>query len=271
MMVLILTVTPRMTDIALAPPRIPLGRTPQDVGIAAYETVTFTTGDGITLHGWYIPPTAEEELVVILAHGYAYNRTQLLPEARILVGQGHGALLFDFRGHGESETAMVTIGDHERRDLEAAIDFVAAQPGVSRIGAIGFSMGGATVAQVAAQDERLGAVVLEAAYPTLKEEIRYRTRFFGPLSQIPAVTAVRRAGVDIDGVRPIDDLCAINPRPLLLIYGDRDADVPPGTAQAMFEAACDPVELWVIAGAGHQNPADIAPEAYAARLSRFFK
>jgi fermentation-respiration switch protein FrsA (DUF1100 family) len=81
---------------------------------------------------------------------------------------------------------------------------------------------------------------------------------------------VRRSGVDVDGIRPIDDLCAISPRPLLLIYGGLDADVPPGTAQAMFDAACEPAELWVVEGAAHQNYAEVAPEAYAARLLSFF-
>ncbi|MBN1582036.1 MAG: alpha/beta hydrolase [Anaerolineae bacterium] len=141
---------------------------------------------------------------------------------------------------------------------------------MSRIGAIGFSMGGAALAQVAAQDDRLSAVILEATYPTLKQEIRYRARFFGPLSQIPAVRVMRWAGIDVDGVRPIDDLCTISPRPLLLIYGELDTDVPPGTPQAMLDAACAGADLWIVAGAGHQNVTEVAPDAYAVRLLAFF-
>jgi fermentation-respiration switch protein FrsA (DUF1100 family) len=76
--------------------------------------------------------------------------------------------------------------------------------------------------------------------------------------------------VDVDHVRPIDNLCAISPRPVLLIYGELDTDVPPGTAQAMFDAACDPVALWVVQGATHQNYATIVPGEYAARLLSFF-
>ncbi|MBN1582035.1 MAG: hypothetical protein JXA89_15135 [Anaerolineae bacterium] len=86
----VLTFATQAAQVALAPPRIPLDRMPQDVGIAEYETVTLNTGDGVTLSGWYIPPTAEDGLAVILAHGYADNRAQLLPEARILSDQGHG-------------------------------------------------------------------------------------------------------------------------------------------------------------------------------------
>lgn len=266
----IVTLSARAAEDALAPPRIPIDQTPLDVGITDYEDVTFTAADGITLRGWYIPPEPERGAVIILAHGYAHNRLTLLPEAQILAENGYGVLLFDFRGHGESDDALVTIGDHERRDLDAAVNFVAAQPGVVKIGAIGFSMGAATLAQVAARDDRLGAVVIEAAFPILADEIRYRSRAFGPLSQIPALRVVRRAGVDVDGVRPVDDLCGISPRPVLLIYGELDADVPPGTPQAMFDAACDPAELWIIEGATHQNYTAVVPEEYATRLLSFF-
>ena len=131
-------------------------------------------------------------------------------------------------------------------------------------------MGAATLAQVAAGDDRLGAVVLEAAFPALKGEIRFRSRVFGVLSQVPVLRVMRRAGVDVDGVRPIDDLCGIAPRPVLLIYGERDTFVPPGTAQAMYGAACDPVDLWIVAGAGHQNYSEVVPDEYAARLLSFF-
>jgi pimeloyl-ACP methyl ester carboxylesterase len=104
----------------------------------------------------------------------------------------------------------------------------------------------------------------------LAEEIRYRSRVFGPLSQIPSLWKVRRLGVDVDGVRPVDGLCAISPRPLLLIYGELDADVPPGAPQAMFDAACAPADLWIVVGAAHGNYAEVAPEGYPERLLAFF-
>ncbi len=258
----------RFAEGALAPPRMDLDRTPLEVGIEGYRDVTFTAEDGITLRGWYVPP--ENGVLIILAHGYAHNRLMLLPEAQFLSEQEYGALLFDFRGHGESDDALVTMGDHEQRDMNAAIDFVAAQPGVEEIGALGFSMGAATLIQVAAQDDRLGAVVVEAAFPTLREEIRYRSRALGFLSQLPSLWTMKRAGVDVNEVNPIDDLCMVSPRPTLLIYGEMDADVPPGTPQAMRDAACNPVDLWVIEAAAHQNYSEVVPKEYSERVLEFF-
>jgi alpha-beta hydrolase superfamily lysophospholipase len=255
---------------ALTPPRIPVTQTPGEMGIEAYTNVTFTTVDNINLHGWYVAPASENATVIILLHGYASNRQSLLPEARILTQHGYGVLLFDFRGHGESDAALVTLGDHEQRDLAAAIEWAVNQPRVRRLGAIGFSMGGAVLAQVAATDSRVGAVVIEATFPTLGEELHYRARQFGWLSQLPALYVMRQAGIGLDRVRPVDVLCAISPRRVLLIYGSADAFVPPGTAQAMQEAACGSADLWIVPGATHQNFTEAVPAEYAARLLDFF-
>lgn len=256
---------------SLSPAHIIVQQTPSDYGIDEYENVTFTTDDGIRLRGWYIPPESENGMVILLAHGYAHNRETLLPEAKNLTDHGYGALLFDFRGHGESEKALVTLGDRERLDLHAAIDFLASQPKVTRLGAIGFSMGAAALVEVAAEDERLEAIVIEGLFPTLREEIWYRSRPFWLLSQVPALLTIRGEGVEVDEIRPIDKLCSISPRKLLLIYGELDEDVPPGSAEAMFAAACDPVELWIIPLADHRNFVEIVPDEYSARLLNFFE
>jgi uncharacterized protein len=249
----------------LDPPRVTVAPIPADL---AAQDVSFTASDGVLLRGWYVPP--QNGAAIILVHGYGGARQHMLPEARILAGAGYGVLLFDLRGHGQSDEAQVTLGADEQRDLVAALDLVSAQPGVKQIGAVGFSLGGAVVAQVTAGDPRLGAVVIEAAFAMLEGVIEQEAGFLGPLTQRPAAWSIRRAGVDIDAVRPVDDLCAISPRPVFLIYGGADAVVPPGEQQAMFDAACDPVERWLIPGATHQNFSDVLPDEYAARLLAFF-
>jgi pimeloyl-ACP methyl ester carboxylesterase len=257
-------------DRLLEPPRTPITQTPIDYGITTYSDVTFTSSDGITLRGWYIP--SQNGAAVILAHGYVDNRQFLLPEAAFLTRTGYGVLLFDFRGHGQSGSAPVTLGDHERRDLHAAVDFVAAQPDVNpdRIGGLGFSMGAATLAEVAAEDDRLRAVVIESPYATLDEVVRQRLNVPDVLRD-PLVRALEwRVHANVNDVRPIDDLCQISPRPVFLIYGDQDDVLPPGTAQQMFAAACPPVETWLIHGIGHVYYRDHHTPGYEARVLAFF-
>jgi pimeloyl-ACP methyl ester carboxylesterase len=268
--VFIAVTTAHLTATAFDPPVISLDRTPRDVGITDYRDVAFTSEDGVTLRGWYIP--SSNGAAVILAHGFGGNRLDLLPEAALLAGHGYGVLLFDFRGHGESDKAQITVGFHEQCDLIAAIDLVSTQPDVDpqRIGAIGFSMGGAALAQVAAQDQRLRAVVIESTFDSLDHVIQDKAGVLGPLSEIPARWAVRRKGIDIGAVRPADDVCQISPRPVLLIYGDRDRTIPPGAQRAMFAARCGSVEAWLVPGAGHQNFMEVAPDTYSVRLLDFF-
>jgi len=259
-----------MDDI-LHPQPIPVDQTPLDYGITSYQNITFTARAGIRLSGWYVP--SQNGAAIILAHGHGNNRATLLPEAAMLQSHGYGVLLFDFRGHGESERAVVTIGDHERRDMRAAVDFVAAQTDVDpdRIGALGFSMGAAVLVQVAAEDERLRAVIIEAAFPTLEGVIKNRLDLPGVL-RAPLMRWVEwQQNGDIDDVRPVDDLCNISPRPVMLIYGDQDEALPPGSQQIMFEAVCEPVEKWLLPGRGHEYFRDQPIEGYETRILAFFE
>lgn len=262
--------TAHLSTQTLRPQRIVPVRTPADVGIAGYQDVVFDNGQGVTLRGWYVP--SRNGAGIVFAHGYGGNREDLLDEAAILVERGYGALLFDFGGHGTSDDALVTVGDRERRDLVAALDFISAQPDIDpeRIGAMGLSMGGATLALVAAQDQRVQAVVIEAAFPALENVIADKAGLLGPLTSWPARWAIQREGVDIDAVRPAEALCAISPRPVLLIYGERDTVVPPGSAETMFAAACDPAERWLVPAGGHGKYLDDVPEVYRSRLLQFF-
>lgn len=266
----IVNLASQATRNALRPPQSPITQTPLAVGIDQYTDVVFTTADDVELHGWYLPPQPDQTTVIVLLHGYASNRQSLLPEAKRLNQSGYGVLMFDFRGHGESGAAQVTLGDKEQLDLTAAIEWALRQPQVERLGALGFSVGGAVLAEVAARDPRLEAVVIEAAFPTLEDEIRYRAGSFGWLSALPAFYALDQAGVEWAQVRPLEAVCQISPRPVLLIYGDLDVAVPAGTGEAMQAAACGSAELWLVAGADHDTLGTIVLDTDAARLASFF-
>lgn len=253
------------------PPLLPITQSPAALGIANVKDVSLTTEDQVHLKAWYVTPQPGNGVVILLLHGYASNRQMLLPEAGMLTRHGFGVLMLDFRGHGESDPARVTLGGDEQRDITAALDWLSGRSEVKRIAALGFSMGASTLALSAARDERISSVVIEAAFPTLDAEIWFRSRIFGWLSQVPAVLASRSAGLDLEHVRPKDALCEISPRPVLLIYGQLDGYVPPGTAQEMQSAACANSELWLIPGASHQNYSDVIPAEYERRLIAWFE
>ncbi|MBL0693203.1 alpha/beta fold hydrolase [Comamonas sp. JC664] len=234
------------------------------------EDVSFTTSDGVVLRGWYVP--SRNRAAVVLVHGFADNRAQLLFEARTLIASGYGVLMFDLRAHGESGGDTVTWGDRERRDVTAALDFVSRRPDVDpeRLGLFGFSMGGTTSLLVASEDARVKAVAAAGAYPALEADIQSGYGKWGALSAEPVLWTLRRAGVRVDAVRPIDGMCRLSGRPLLLVNGDVDPDAPAKLQASLFQAACEPKSLWVVEGAGHGQYARVAPEEYARRLRQHF-
>jgi hypothetical protein len=68
---------------------------------APYQQVSFTTSDGLTLHGWYVP--SRNRAAVIAFPGRAGPQKH----ARMLVRHGYGVLLFD-RAVRERATASRT-------------------------------------------------------------------------------------------------------------------------------------------------------------------
>jgi fermentation-respiration switch protein FrsA (DUF1100 family) len=195
------------------------------------------------------------------------DRTQLLPEADILAGAGYGVLVFDRPGTGESGGAKYS-GD-ELAFLRAAVDALAAQPGIEagRLGGLGFSSGAAFLAEAAARDARLQGVVLAGCYTNADEYIvHFRGR--GPLTGYPALWAAEWAGITFP--HPVARVPTFAPRSILFVTGDGDPTVPPAMSSQLYAVASEPKELWIVKGAAHGDYDRVAPRELDARLVGFF-
>ena len=71
--------------------------------------------------------------------------------ARDLTRHAYAVLMFDLRGHGESDGDRLSIGYHERKDVLGAVDF-AEEKGFEKIGVLSFCMGAATSLRAAADE-----------------------------------------------------------------------------------------------------------------------
>jgi pimeloyl-ACP methyl ester carboxylesterase len=116
-------------------------------------------------------PQGESHGVVIVAHGFASNKTMMRPWGYRLAAAGFDTYVIDEPGHGASRQALPawqTGGDEPLGvNLSAIIDELVslkrAEPG--RIALVGHSMGGAAVTQAALADERVVATVaISSAY-----------------------------------------------------------------------------------------------------------
>ncbi|WP_201756486.1 alpha/beta hydrolase [Corallococcus silvisoli] len=235
--------------------------------LASAREVTLRTEDGVELRGWYVP--SRNKAAWVLAHGLSQTRMDLLPEARALRDAGYGVLLFDLRAHGQSGGETSTWGDLERRDVRAALEFVRTQPEVdpARVGALGFSIGSAAVAEVAAKDPKVAAVVLLSPFNTLWLAAAYDFRRFGVVTQTGALVPFWRRGIALEEVRTIDAVDRIQPRPLFIVAGTEESGQP--LLDELFAHVAPAAQTWRIPGASHGNFAATAPEEYPRRLREF--
>jgi len=250
------------------PPRVPVTPLSARTDLEGFRDVSFRSSDGVELSGWWKPGI--RDAAVILVHGWGANREQMLPQALPLVARGFGALLVDLRGHGASG-GRASGGDREQADVAAASAFARSQPGVAWVGAIGFSLGGAAVGLAAADDPTIRAVVVEAATPSLDDELDVEYGSGGPVAVRTVRAAMRLLGVSPKRVRLIDRIGTLKPRPVLLVYGERDWLTDPEEAGRIREAAGSSAALWVVRGAGHGDFEASAPGELARRLEAFFE
>ncbi|HUH17043.1 MAG TPA: alpha/beta fold hydrolase [Methylomirabilota bacterium] len=245
--------------------------TPGDLGLE-YESVRFTTDDGVTLSGWLVPAARETRTAVIVLHGFSGHR---LPELAALVPwlrEQHHVLQFDFRGHGESGPAFVTLGGRERRDVAAAVRFVQDR-GLGPVALVGISMG-AAVAILSAPELPVAAVVADAPFAELHHPIANRMRDVGyPMAGLGSRVIVAGAAVRARSrlPDPIRAVARIAPRPLLVIVPREDRLISWEQGRRLYEAAGEPKELWVVEGAAHAEAYWIDPRAYRLRVLDFLE
>ncbi len=261
----IATLSIRYVDSLLNPP-CPVGIEAAPPG---FEPVEILLVNGLRLRGWWRPP--QNGAAVVLMAGHGGTRESMLPEAQLLAAQGYGALTVDYR---QCAGRPVGLGALEVEEFHAALDFVQAQPGVDWIAALGFSAGGSAVLRGSLERPEVRAVIAEGHYANLWNEILL-TPPSRPLSlewQIQhgvALVLWARLGIWPGQVSPIDALPQLSPRPVLLIFGEREAEDT--QAQAQFAAAQEPKELWIVSGVDHGGYLQADPAGYARHVLEFLE
>jgi len=207
-----------------------------------------------------------------LMHGIRANRLQLVDHAEFLFQAGYSVLLFDFQAHGESTGKHITAGYLESRDATAAVNFIHQKFPGKKICADGFSMGGAA-AVLAKPPLRVNAMILQSVYPTIYQAVtdRLESRFgwFGKFGT-PFLTwqLKPRLGFGADDLCPIQQVGKITV-PKFFIAGTADHDTRLAESQALFDAAAEPKQLWLVNGAAHVDMLAFAKAEYEKRILDF--
>ena len=243
------------------------------------EEISFNSRDGTRLAGWFIPPRDARQPApgVVLSHGWARSRCELLPHADFLHRAGYAVLMFDYRNRGLSEGESITMGVRERGDLLAAVDTLAARPEVdaSRIGLLGMSMGGVLAILAGAQDARVRSIVAECPFAAhaviMNRSLRHYFKLPAfPIAHLARWIIERRLGEPLSGVEPLHSVAGYAPRPLFIIGDERDAVIGLAETERLFDAAGEPKRWWLIPNADHARGWQYAREEYERRVVEFF-
>lgn len=140
------------------------------------RVVTFSSADGTRLRGEFWAQTHCAPTIV-LSHGFHFPSRYFRSVAALEYAHGANILLFDFRGHGESELVMTTCGNAEISDLAAAVEVAASQveTATSQVYIHGFSMG-AAVALLLPPHPAVAGIIADSPYARLDEMIRLLIR-----------------------------------------------------------------------------------------------
>jgi pimeloyl-ACP methyl ester carboxylesterase len=256
--------------------RHPIGRGPE-VAAATYEDVSLRTSDGLTLKGWFFPVRGDR--AAILIHGRHANRAEyqgrLEHIADFLIAAGFSVLLFDLRGHGDSDGDRFSLGQFERLDVASAIDFVGGRGfAENRIALLGISLGAGTAIQELLLHPKIGALISDSSYMDAFTEVQEVLPQEGGVPRwfTPGVFIMTRIafGLDGDQVRPIEVVRAHPERAILFIHCDTDPLIRVHHANDLRAASANPAsELWIAQGCDHAAAMDRYPAEYRTRVLAF--
>jgi fermentation-respiration switch protein FrsA (DUF1100 family) len=221
----------------------PFGKVPlaASSGLRLAEDVTFTTDDGLMLHGWFMPASKPPRFTVIVFNGNAGHRGHRTALAAALAARNVATLLFDYRGFGDnggspSEEGLAQDARAARTYLTTRIDV-----DTTRLVYFGESLGAAVALRLATEKPPF-ALVLRSPFTSLTDIGRHHY----PL--LPVGLLLRDRYPSLERAKGLK--C-----PTLVIAGDRDSIIPVEHSRRLYESLAVEKRFVAIPGADHNDEA----------------
>src|SRR5205823_13428472 len=126
------------------------------------------------------------------------------------------------------------------------------------------------------EDSAISAVVSDSSFAALRHAVREGARLRGypgpitrPLAYLSCLTAAWRLRYPMRAGDPLGAVAAIAPRPILFIHGESDAFILVDNAEALYAAAGEPKQLWLLPGVQHARALEVDAETYRDRVMGF--
>lgn len=247
--------------------------TPADLGLQ-FKTLTYSTDGGLKLSAWYVP-RAHPKAMVILFHGHAASKSQLLPEARAFFDQGYDLFLVDFRGSGDSEGTKTTLGYEEAGDVKASIGYVRGHWPGEKIILYGNSMGSVAILHAFSKYSlSVDCVLLGCPFDSLFHTVQNRFSIMGlpsfPLAHLLAFWGSLQMGYNAFAFKPSEDAKSVH-CPALLLYGAKDRNVLPAESELIFKNLGGIKASEVFLNCGHESFLKRDPDQWKKAVFEFLK
>lgn len=229
-------------------------QTPADYDLP-FEDIWFTCSDSVRLHGWLIPASPSNH-ILLFCHGNAGNISHRLDNVRLLNQRGISVFIFDYRGYGRSDGSISEKGFY--LDSEAAYEVASkwAEKHKAKLIVFGRSLGGIAATRLGAT-KGCDGLILESTFTNMGAMAR---------AHYPLPFAESLLKHRLNAVGEIDQVRA----PILFFHGDKDRIVPIRLGRGLFEVAPNPKEFVVIPGAGHNDTYFVGGEDYFKKIENFF-
>ena len=232
------------------PDRLPPDAIPPTWTPPGAEEVWLTCEDGVRIHGlWWGEPAGRP--AILFLHGNAQDVYSWSLVREDLEAAACRLLLIDYRGYGKSEGEPSESGLY--LDGRASLSWLQGQgiPAGDTV-IFGKSLGGGVACEIA-RDRVLAGLVLESTFTSLASVA-------GNL--FPFAPGMKPGAHAYDSVNKLKEISC----PLLVIHGERDMLIPVAEGLALYQAAGEPRELFIVRGAGHNEVSIVAGEAYGRTL-----
>jgi uncharacterized protein len=242
-----------------------------------FQTVVIETPLG-PAEAWLVPAAGPEAGRAIYVHGIAGTRENGFRQLSILHEAGWTVLMTTYRNHAGaplSPDGRYALGLNEWPDLEAAVDWLAPEPGGPGLLVAADSMGAAVLGQFLAQSplaDRIGAIALDSpalsfAAITGKMAEAREYPLAGATAWIADQLLPRITGLPLDQAE-VAGVYAAFPGPVFIAHGSGDQIVPIGPSQDLAEARSAPTAtLWT--NADHLGSFAEDPAAYGKAFTAF--
>lgn len=258
------------TGVSIPKPR-GRGKTPAEDGLP-FEVHRLAGPGGVELEAWHIPHSRAKG-IILMFHGYAACKADLLAEAKSFHDLGFAALLVDFRGSGGSSGCNTSIGMFEAHDVTQAADYARTRwPDLPQI-CYGQSMGSTALLRASAVfGYTPAAMILECPFDRLLTTVGSRFEAMGlpafPLAHLLVFWGGVQQGFNGFGHNPVEYAARVV-CPVLHMQGADDPRVTPEQARAVFDNYAGEKKLELFAGVGHMPYLVNRPEQWRHAVGDF--